>query len=131
MVARRDGSVTGGGDSHATVPRVVNEHRPAPFDVELRADALDVLQDLRQWRMTAPRWATVRRALEAMRAAYDVGDGQALRSAVYDLELAGPVRANSIGGEAVAGPPEPVYDIANVMVHDLSGEPPPSPEDPS
>ena len=122
--------MTGGTGRHATVRQVVNEHRYYLFDPELRADALDVLQDLSQWRMTEPRWATVRSALHAMRAAYDAGDVEALRSAVYDLELAGPVRANSIGGAEIGGPPEPVYDVSNGLVHDLSGTPPP-PEDPS
>ena len=99
------------------------------LDANLRADALDVLQDVLQWRLTAARWATVRGALAAMRAAYDAGDVGALREAVYDLELAGPVRANSLDGEEIGEPPAPVYDVTNGLQHDLSGEVTPAPED--
>jgi hypothetical protein len=116
-------------DEHATVRFVVNEHPTFLLDTNLRADALDVLQDVVQWRLTAARWATVRGALDAMRAAYDAGDADALREAVYDLELAGPVRANSLGGEEIGEPPAPVYDVANSLRHDLSGEGAPPPED--
>lgn len=116
-------------DEHATVRLVVNEH-PAPLlDANLRADALDVLQDVVQWRLTAKRWATVRGALDAIRAAYDAGDVDALREAVYDLELAGPVRANSLVGEEIGEPPAPVYDVTNSLQHDLSREGAPPPED--
>ena len=113
----------------ATVRFVVDEHSAPLLDATLRADALDVLQDVLQWRLTATRWATVRVALDAMRAAYDAGDVDALREAVYDLELAGPVRANSLAGEEVGEPPAPVYDVANRLQHDLSGEGPPPTED--
>ena len=86
---------------------MVNEHPAPPLDATLRADALDVLQDVVRWRLTAARWATVCGALDAMRVAYDAGDVDALREAVYDLELAGPVRANSLAGEEVGEPPAP------------------------
>ena len=108
---------------------MANEY-PAPLlDANLRSDALDVLKDVVQWRLTATRWATVRGALDAMRAAYGAGDADALREAVYDLELAGPVRANSLAGEEIGEPPAPVYDVANSLRHDLSGEGAPPPED--
>lgn len=111
---------------------MVNEHRSSPLDEDLRAEAHDVLQDVEHWRLTGPRWATVRGVLDAMRAAYDAGDAEALRAAVYDLELSGPVRANSLNGPEVGGPPELVYDRANHLVHDLSGdEAARPPEDPS
>jgi CATRA-associated small protein len=116
-------------DEHATVRLVVNERPTSRLYASLRADALDVLQDVVQWRLTAPRWATVRSALEAMRAAYDAGDVDTLRDAVSDLELAGPVRANSLAGDEVGEPPAPVYDVANSLRHDLSGEGAPPPED--
>jgi hypothetical protein len=116
-------------DEHATVRLVVNEHPASLVDAKLRADALDVLQDVIQWRLTATRWATVRGALDAMRAAYDAGEVDALREAVYDLELAGPVRANSLAGDEVGEPPAPVYDVANRLQHDLFGEGAPPPED--
>ena len=116
-------------DEHATVRLVVNEHPASLVDAKLRADALDVLQDVIQWRLTATRWATVRGVLDAMRAAYDAGEVDALREAVYALELAGPVRANSLAGDEVGEPPAPVYDVANRLQHDLFGEGAPPPED--
>ena len=36
----------------------------APLDVELRADALDVLRDVLEWRLVGPRWAAVEEALD-------------------------------------------------------------------
>lgn len=108
---------------------MANQHPTTPPDANLRADALDVLADVVQWRLTSTRWATVRGALDAMRAAYDAGDVDALREAVCDLELAGPVRANSLVGEEVGEPPPPVYEVANTLRHDLSGEAAPPPED--
>jgi len=116
-------------DEHATVRLVVNEHPTFPLDASLLADALDVLQNVVQWRLTATRWATVCSALDAMRAAYDAGDVDAVRKAVFDLELAGPVRANSLAGEEVGEPPAPVYDVANRLQHDLSGDGAPAPDD--
>jgi CATRA-associated small protein len=68
-------------DEHATVRLVVNEHPTFPLDASLLADALDVLQNVVQWRLTATRWATVCSALDAMRAAYDAGDVDAVRKA--------------------------------------------------
>lgn len=116
-------------DGHATVRLVVNEHPTSRLDASLLADAFDVLQDVVRWRLTAARWATVCSALDAMRAAYDAGDVDALREAVYDLELAGPVRANSLAGDEVGEPPAPVYDVANRLQYDLSGEEAPPTED--
>jgi hypothetical protein len=111
---------------------MANAHPPSTLDAALRAEALDVLHDVVQWRLTEPRWATVRTALDAMRAAFDAGDVEALRAAVHALELAGPVRANSLNGPPVEGVAQPVYDVANGLVHDLSGDETPAqpPEDP-
>jgi hypothetical protein len=116
-------------DGRATVRLVANEHPTFLLDANLRADALDVLQDVLQWRLTVTRWATVRGTLNTMRVAYDAGDVDALREAVYDLELAGPVRANSLAGKEIGEPPALVYDITNSLQHDLSGEVTPPPED--
>lgn len=101
---------------------MASEHRSRPLEAELRVDALDVLGDAVQWRLTSQRWYVVRGVLDVMRSAVDVGDVEALRAAVFELELAGPVRAVPTDGPEVVEPPDLVRDLINELVHDLSGE---------
>ena len=86
------------------------------LDDEVRTDALDVLTDALQWRLTAARWVAIRTAVDALAAAVRAGDTEAVRTAVADLELLGPVRAVPIGREPVVPPPDPVRDEINELV---------------
>jgi hypothetical protein len=95
---------------------------PQSLDDELRQDALDVLQDVTRWRLTGSRWESVADIVESLSAAREAGDWAALRAAVYDLELAGPVRATRIGADAVVPAPDPVREEINELVHALDDE---------
>jgi hypothetical protein len=94
---------------------------PDTLDDELREDALDVLRDALQWRLTGPRWARVETAVEAVTSALRSGDVAALRTAVYELELAGPVRATGLGDTPVVDAPEPVREEINELIYTLDG----------
>jgi hypothetical protein len=94
---------------------------PDALEAELRGDALAVLQDALEWRLTGPRWAAVAEAVEAVTSALRTGDVEALRAAVYDLELAGPVRATGFGDTPVVDAPEPVREEINELIHTLDG----------
>ena len=93
------------------------------LDDDVRADALDVLTDALQWRLTEPRWSAVRTAVDALAAAVRAGDAVAVRAAVADLELLGPVRATPIGREPIVPPPDGVLDEINELVGAMDGDP--------
>jgi hypothetical protein len=92
------------------------------IDAELRADALDVVRDAMWWRLTQPRWQTVQLQVSVLAAALHKGDAAAFRSAVYELELAGPVRATGFGDPPVVEPPEPVREEMNELIGALAGD---------
>ena len=93
------------------------------LDDEVRSDALDVLTDALQWRMTEPRWAAIRAAVDALATAVRAGDVEAARPAVADLELLGPVRATPIGHEPLVPAPDPVRDEINELVRAMDDDP--------
>jgi hypothetical protein len=95
---------------------------PEGLDRETVDDALDVLQDIVLWELTAPRWEQVGQILDRLGAAIAVADREGLRAAVADLELSGPTRALRIGGTGTRGIPEPVFDRRNNLVHSLGQE---------
>jgi hypothetical protein len=88
---------------------------------ELREDALDVLRDAREWRLPGARWDSVVAEVRSVAAALVSMDIEAVRRAVYNLELAGPVRAIPVGATPVGEPPEPVRDEINELIHTLDG----------
>jgi len=93
------------------------------LDEELRQDALDVLQDVTRWNLPDTRWTSVADIVDALAAARDARNWAALRAAVYDLELAGPVRATRIGTDPVLVPaPDPVREEINELIHALDDE---------
>lgn len=96
---------------------------PHALDDEVRTDALDVLTDALQWRMTEPRWAAIRVAVDALAAAVRTGDTEAAQAAVADLELLGPVRATPIGHEPLVPAPDPVRDEINELVRAMDDDP--------
>jgi hypothetical protein len=91
----------------------------AKFDAEARADALDVLNDLLEWRLAPQRWERVEQIVDSLVEAIAAGDGDALREATAELELAGPVRITRIGSTPLLPAPERVRDRANHLVHSL------------
>jgi hypothetical protein len=111
------GHVTGDTDDGATV-----------LDDELRADARDVLTDALQWRLTAARWTAISGLVDKLAAAVRSGDVEAVRTAVADLELLGPVRATPVGAVPVVPAPERVREEINELVPELDDpEPDPAP----
>ena len=93
------------------------------LDDEARTDALDVLTDALQWRLTAARWAasaprSTRWPRRCARATL-----RPCGRRVADLELLGPVRAVPIGREPVVPPPDPVRDEINELVGVLDDDP--------
>lgn len=93
----------------------------APIDDELRSDALDVLGDALRWRMTAARWEGIGGAVAELTAALRAGDVEAVRRAVTELELLGPVRATVMGDTPTTPVPEPVREEIDVLVRTLDG----------
>lgn len=98
---------------------------PAP-DEEVRADALDVLQDVSAWRLTEARWAAVGPAVHELAAAVRDGRADTAGAAVSDLELLGPVRAKRLGDPPTVPAPEPVREEINELVDTLNGRVPPA-----
>jgi hypothetical protein len=92
------------------------------LDPEVRADAVDVLRDLVEWRLAPQRWARIEESVDALEAALAAGDVDALRDAVADLELAGPVRATRIGSVSPTCAPPLLLERANHLVHALTTE---------
>lgn len=99
------------------------------WDDETVQDAIDVLQDLVLWELTAQRWEHAARILDRIAAALSARDVEELRDAVAELELSGPVRLSRIGSALKTGIPQPVFDRRNTLVHALTAEQPMQPED--
>jgi hypothetical protein len=89
--------------------------------VGVRAEALDVVSDIDQWRLADARWQAIDQVLAAMAAALETDDLEALAAATAELELAGPVRITRIGATPVVPPPPQVRDRLNLLVHALGG----------
>lgn len=90
-------------------------------DVDARAEALDVLFDVQQWRLADARWQAIGQVLIAMEAALRADDAESLAVATADLELAGPLRVTRIGATPVVPPTPQVLDVLNRLVHSLGG----------
>jgi len=91
------------------------------LDGQLREDALDVLVDASTWQLAGPRWDAVAAAIGALAVALRSADVRGVRTAVYDLELAGPPRATGVGDTPVVPAPEPVREEINELIHTLDG----------
>ncbi|MEU6553422.1 CATRA system-associated protein [Streptomyces sp. NPDC046915] len=96
----------------------------APIDGEARDDAVDVLGDMLAWHLAPKRWERVEAIVGSLAEALAAGDGDALRDATAELELAGPVRATRIGAKSLIPVPEKTRDRADQLVHSLGGRPP-------
>src|ERR1700761_2586340 len=84
---------------------------------DIEAQALDAVADPLEWQLAEERWQAIRRILAVMTAAQKSGDMVALAEATARLELAGPLRVIPI--ETMIGPPPPVRDLLNNLVHAL------------
>ncbi len=87
---------------------------------EIQAEALDVLSDALQWQLAKARWQVIELILNAMEAALETGDVEALAVATADLEMAGPLRILPIGPPPT-GPTPKARDLLNKMVYSLGG----------
>jgi hypothetical protein len=95
-------------------------------DPQARAEAAELLADVLDWRLPANRWAEVGQLVSVLAAASAEDSAVALREAMMELELAGPVRVTRIGAadEAQQGPPpEPVRERVNRLIYALGTEP--------
>ncbi len=81
------------------------DDRAAVLDAELRVDAVDVLTDALQWRLTEARWTVVGPVVDALAAAVRAGDAAATEAAVAELELLGRVRATPSAQNRWCRPP--------------------------
>jgi hypothetical protein len=86
---------------------------------QVRAEALEVLRDVLEWRTTSENWDRIARALETMAAAIVKADLDALQVAADALELMSPIRIIRIGDVYGDPPPETVRDRVNRLVHSL------------
>ena len=111
----------------ATMSAVGPPSNPDDIDAETREDALDVLGDLLHWQLPPARWQQVASVLTELEIAWRARDAAAVREAVADLELSGPVRATRIGSAPTGASPD-VKDRIDALVHSLGGRSEPAPE---
>lgn len=89
---------------------------------EERAEALETLADVVEWRLPVERWDHVADIVETLAQAFAYGDMAGFRDGVIDLEMVGPVRVTRIGTTPSVPPPERVRDRVNHLVHSLGVE---------
>jgi hypothetical protein len=99
----------------------------AAGDDQVRAEALEVLHDVLEWRTTLEHWDRITRALEIMAEAAVKADMDDLQAASDALELMSPIRIIRIGDVDGDPPSEEVRERVNRLVHSL--ESPETPED--
>ena len=92
-----------------------------------RQDALDVLGDALRWQLPSSRWSEIERVVQALAEALADDDYPAIRQAVAELELLGPVRAASAANPP-SGPSrqparDPVRERINELVRSLTRPP--------
>lgn len=98
--------------------RMSNTLSDMDFPDGVREEALEVLIEALQWRLTEACWQSIDQSLIAMDTALMASDPAALAAATADVEIAGPVRITKIGDPQVE-PPPPVRDRINRLVHSL------------
>lgn len=103
---------------------MTSEKQVLSLDPALREDALDVVRDAVRWRLTARRWAGVAEVVAGLDAAMRAGDADAVWARVYELELAGPVRATGIHEDPVIPAPDPVRPVLDALVRALEEDEP-------
>lgn len=92
------------------------------MEVDIRDEALDILQEAMTWRLSHHRWNAVGRALDALDAALHEDATDRLREAIHGFELAGPIRATRLEDTPTSPPPSPIRLRINELVHSLRSE---------
>lgn len=87
-------------------------------DALIRDDALNILRDILEWKLSKVRWETVAVLLDTMAA--DPADLDAVSAVTTKLEMAGPVRITRIGATPTEPPPPKVLERVNTLVDKLS-----------
>ncbi|MFI9503368.1 CATRA system-associated protein [Nocardia sp. NPDC052566] len=87
------------------------------LDEETKDNAIEVLDDLLKWHMISTRWDQVASAIDDLNQALGGRAAPAVREALIEIELLGPVRARRIGEEPRTPAPPVVRDRVNMMVH--------------
>jgi|SRR5580693_168806 hypothetical protein len=93
---------------------------PFPLTADEREEALQLLCDVRQWRLPEPRWTWVTEALEQLASALAAADGAAARQAVAVLEQVGPTRAIPLGTPPAGPAPAPILLRTAELIHSLT-----------
>jgi CATRA-associated small protein len=91
-----------------------------------RQRALEVLDDVLRWHLPPARWDDVEPAVQAVAQAVEDGDAAALRRAVDELALHGPVRGFSADAPPRPSARERVRERVNKLIHTLGGTRPPT-----
>ena len=91
-----------------------------PLTAGERAQALQLLDEVRRWRLTAPRWNGVAEVIEELAGALAAADGAAASQAIADLELVGPTRAIPLGTPPVLPAPALVLERTAELIHSLT-----------
>lgn len=104
---------------HEAVP---NNLEFAWLDDETKDNAVEVLGDLLQWHMTTNRWDLMSSAIDDLSEALGGRTAPAVREALIEIELLGPVRARRIGEEPRTPAPAVLRDRVNRLVHSLGPE---------
>jgi hypothetical protein len=103
------------------VTRERSDGADGALDEETRADAIGVVRDAREWRLTEARWVAIGPVVHELAAAVREGRADAAREAVAGLELLGPVRAKRLGDPPTVPAPEPIREEINELVDTLDG----------
>lgn len=99
---------------------------PVGFSDEDIDNALDVLEDIAQWRLLPDKWVEVDRLVGLARSALAAGNRDGFLHATAGLELLSPVRITRVGATPTTPAPAPIRERANMLIHDLSRLPRPS-----
>lgn len=100
------------------------------LDDDTRQDAVEVLRDCAQWRLSPARWTQVDAILGKADAALRTADLTALIAAVDELALASPFRVSRISKPEADQPVSPArQERLNRLVHAL--DTPPLSDDPA
>jgi hypothetical protein len=114
----------------------LDDTEPADTRQQAESEALEILHDVLDWRLTAGRWNLVGQIIGSMATAQAQGDLADLRRATIELELLSPVRIIKLGETPVPPPeppPEPLREQVNHLIHSLGADPanPETGDDPS
>jgi hypothetical protein len=90
------------------------------MDAALIERARRLLGDLSTWRLPPAAWSRPAAAVKALAAAYDAGDGAALKVALARLEVLSPNRVDRICEPGDGPPPELLRERVTALVHILT-----------